>query len=171
MSSNTPKQVASPESDVSPRSQPTVKGDYFSLARKQVSVAVAADDEAKRTTRVPGVQTKHPVTFDVGNQGKETENTGDASATTPGETASSSGSSAPNSRKGSLGNVTFRAPQNPSLPQGLKKPHGGSRIRHASPPHRSSHDWPPQTRDDVHSPIQLGPLFWDSTPARIAVDA
>ncbi|KAI0476951.1 hypothetical protein F4859DRAFT_68895 [Xylaria cf. heliscus] len=135
MSDNTPKQVASPGSDVSPRSQPTAKSDYFSLTRKQKSVA-AADDKAKRTICVPHAQTKHPATFDAGSQGKETDNTGDASATTPGETASSSGSSAPNSRKGSLGNVTFRPPQNPLLPQGNKKPHGGSRIRHASPPHR-----------------------------------
>ncbi|KAI0115776.1 hypothetical protein GGR51DRAFT_502067 [Nemania sp. FL0031] len=134
MSNDTPTPVVSPESDVSPRSQPTAKGDYFSLSRKQDAVAVV--DPANRAACAPPVQSKHLVTFDVGTQAKEADNTGDASATTPGETASSSGSSAPNSRKGSLGNVTFRAPTNPSLPQGLKKPHGGSRIRDASPPHR-----------------------------------
>lgn len=133
MSNDTPTPVASPDSDVSPRSQPTPKGDYFSLTKRQEPVAI---DHAKRVVCAPHVQTKHLVTFSVGNHGKEADNTGDASATTPGETASSSGSSAPNSRKGSLGNVTFRAPKNPSLPQGLKKPHGGSRIRDASPPHR-----------------------------------
>jgi hypothetical protein len=134
MSGDEPTQVASPESDVSPRSQPTPKKrDYFSLEKKH---SIAATDHANRITRASFPGTKQLVTFDVGQQGKEIDNTGDASATTPGETASSSGSSAPNSRKGSLGNVTFRAPHNPSLPQGLKKPHGGSRIREASPPHR-----------------------------------
>ncbi|KAI1428543.1 hypothetical protein F5Y12DRAFT_711178 [Xylaria sp. FL1777] len=134
MSGDKSTPVVSPESDVSPKSQPTPKGDYFSLARKQKPVAV---NDTNRSTCVSHTETKHLVTFNVGNHAKETENTGDASATTPGETASSSGSSAPNSRKGSLGNVTFRAPHNPSLPQGLKKPHGGNRIREASPPHRS----------------------------------
>ncbi|KAJ2991726.1 hypothetical protein NUW58_g2417 [Xylaria curta] len=134
MSDGTPKPVVSPESDVSPKSQPMAKRDYFSLAKKQQPGAI--DDAKHIITRASYIQTKHLVAFDVGDQGKETDNTGDCSATTPGETASSSGSSAPNSRKGSLGNVTFRAPRNPSLPQGLKKPHGGSRIREASPPHR-----------------------------------
>ncbi|KAI1203741.1 hypothetical protein F5X97DRAFT_317757 [Nemania serpens] len=125
--------VASPESDVSPCSQSTVKGDYFSLAKTQAPTAI---DDAQRNTCTSLVRARPPVALVIGNQGRETDNTGDASATTPGETASSSGSSALDSRKGSLGNVTFQAPHNPSLPQGLKKPHGGSRIRDASPPHR-----------------------------------
>ncbi|TGJ85629.1 hypothetical protein E0Z10_g3164 [Xylaria hypoxylon] len=134
MSGDKSKPVASPESDVSPKSQPTPKGDYFSLAKKKQEPVTV--DVANRATHAPHIEAKHLVTFRVGTHGREIDNTGDASATTPGETASSSGSSAPNSRKGSLGNVTFRAPHNPSLPQGLKKPHGGSRIRDASPPHR-----------------------------------
>ncbi|GAW24275.1 hypothetical protein ANO14919_138580 [Xylariales sp. No.14919] len=136
MSGDKSKLVVSPESDVSPKSHPTPKGDYFSLAKKKQEPATVAVDVTNRITHAPHAETKHPVTVHIRNHGKETDNAGDASATTPGETASSSGSSAPNSRKGSLGNVTFRAPHNPSLPQGLKKPHGGSRIRDASPPHR-----------------------------------
>ncbi|KAI3343655.1 hypothetical protein F4824DRAFT_493909 [Ustulina deusta] len=133
MSGDKSKPVVSPESDVSPKSQPKSKGDYFSLARKQAPVAVG---HINRTSCASHIETKHHITLAAGKHAKETDNTGDASATTPGETTSSSGSSAPNSRKGSLGSVTFRAPHNPSLPQGLKKPHGGSRIRDASPPHR-----------------------------------
>ncbi|KAI1162306.1 hypothetical protein F5B18DRAFT_652783 [Nemania serpens] len=135
MSDDKPAPVASPESDVSPSSQATVRGDYFSLA-KTTPKPVATGD-ARPNTCVPPAHARHPLAFEVGNQGRETDNTGDASATTPGETASSSGSSAPESRKGSVGYVTFRPPDNPSLPQGLKKPHGGTRIREASPPHRS----------------------------------
>ncbi|GAP86535.1 putative universal stress protein [Rosellinia necatrix] len=133
MSGDELKPVVSPESDASPTSQPITKGDYFSLAKRR---APTTDDDAERSLRTPRAHAKNPVSFDLGSRGRDMDNTGDASATTPGETASSSGSSAPNSRKGSLGNVTFRAPQNPSLPQGLKKPHSSRRIREASPPYR-----------------------------------
>ncbi|KAI5928434.1 hypothetical protein F4810DRAFT_705376 [Camillea tinctor] len=131
--------VKTPGSDVSPGSQPTPKKfDYFSLERRKT----ARTSSAKGS---PGgvAATEARVTNDAKDKSKlkETENTGDASATTPGETGSSSGSSEPPSRKDSISSVTFRAPRNPSLPQGLKKPHGGSRIRDASPPHRSRMRW------------------------------
>jgi len=133
--------IASPESDISPKSQTTPrKNDYFSLEKKEQPDAAGHADGNTCTPKVSG-ENKQNVTFEVGSQARETDNTGDASATTPGETTSSSGSSAPNSRKGSLGNVTFLAPNNPSLPRGQKKPHGGSRIRDASPPYRRLVDY------------------------------
>ncbi|KAI1334155.1 hypothetical protein F5Y15DRAFT_298014 [Xylariaceae sp. FL0016] len=140
MSGDLATPVRSPASDISPRTQPTAsKPDYFSVdkmdspmqtpdtnAGKGPSDGGAAPGESKRTITIVEAKSK----------GKEVENTGYASASTPGDTASSSGgSSVPPSRKNSLGNVTFRAPRNPTLPQGLKKPHGGTRIRDASPPH------------------------------------
>ena len=38
-------------------------------------------------------------------------------------------------RKSSVSSVTFRKPQNPSLPQGDHQVTGGSRLRASSPPH------------------------------------
>ncbi|KAI0816614.1 hypothetical protein GGR55DRAFT_245871 [Xylaria sp. FL0064] len=81
MSGDQSTPVVSPESDVSPKSQPTLKGDYFSLTRKQKPVAA---DDASRAPGASHGETKHLVAFRVGNHGKETDNTGDASATTPG---------------------------------------------------------------------------------------
>ncbi|KAI1640164.1 hypothetical protein F4809DRAFT_518641 [Biscogniauxia mediterranea] len=129
-----------PGSDVSPGSQPTPKKfDYFSLERRKTARASSAKTSP---SGVAATEAQVTTCNDAKDKSKlkETENTGDASATTPGETGSSSGSSEPRSeppsRKDSISSVTFRAPRNPSLPQGLKKPHGGSRIREASPPHR-----------------------------------
>ncbi|KAI2613297.1 hypothetical protein GGR54DRAFT_643093 [Hypoxylon sp. NC1633] len=139
MSGGLPTPVRSPGSDVSPKSQPfSKKSDYFTLEKKS-SLTTGADSpqgSAKSTPRA-GPAERVGVVVDVKGKGRETmENTGDASATTPGETASSTGSSGPPSRKGSISSVTFAPLRNPKLPQGLKKPHAGSRIRAASPPHR-----------------------------------
>ncbi|KAI1101980.1 hypothetical protein F4804DRAFT_334717 [Jackrogersella minutella] len=137
MSGGLPGQVRSPKGDASPKSQPTQKKtDYFNLEKKPISVpgVESPQSSGKSTPRARSAQ--QPV-IDIKGKGKEIiESTGDASATTPGETASSTGSSGPPSRKGSIASVTF-APRNPGLPQGQKKPHAGQRIRAASPPHRS----------------------------------
>ncbi|KAI1803561.1 hypothetical protein F4811DRAFT_553792 [Daldinia bambusicola] len=138
MSGGLPTPVRSPESDASPKSQPpsSKKTDYFSLDRKTspFSRSASAQNSAKSTPRAGLVQR---AVVEPKGKGKETaESTGDASATTPGETASSAGSSGPPSRKASISSITFAPPRHPSLPQGLKKPHAGSRIRAASPPHR-----------------------------------
>ncbi|KAI1826220.1 hypothetical protein F4861DRAFT_537328 [Xylaria intraflava] len=130
MSGGNLKQVISPECDVSPGRQPTSKDNNTAT-----QAAIVAGDEG-RSTRTSEDGTKQHVNFDVRKQAGETDKTSSASTATTGETSSTSGSSASNSRKGSLANVTFRPPDNPSLPQGLKKPHGGSRIRDASPPYR-----------------------------------
>ncbi|KAI0851650.1 hypothetical protein F5Y00DRAFT_259138 [Daldinia vernicosa] len=136
MSGGLPTPVRSPESDVSPRSQPSSKKtDYFSLDKRTspLSRSSSARDSAKSTPRTSLVQ---PAATESKGKGKETaESTGDASATTPGETASSTGSSGPPSRKASISSISFAPPRHPSLPQGLKKPHAGNRIRAASPPH------------------------------------
>jgi hypothetical protein len=56
-------------------------------------------------------------------------------ASTPVRAYSNCGSP-PLSRTASIASVHFRQPRDPALPQGVKKPHGGHRIRDASPPHR-----------------------------------
>lgn len=143
--------VQSPESDVSPKSQPTPKGaDYFAHRPKQTS------SESKPTSETPDARTETnpPQTepesesivtqkdetsgkvVDVKGKGKEVEIPADASATTVGDSASSNGSSEPPSRKASVSSITWLAPRNPQLPQGNKRPHGAVRIRGASPPHR-----------------------------------
>lgn len=135
MSVDESKPIASPESGVSPKSQPVTKSsDYFNLERQQ-------NDTVRHLEVIDRDPLKPAVTFETGNQDKEAPFPENASATTPEEITSSTSSSAATSRKGSIANVTFRAPYNPSLPQGLKKPHGGRRIREASPPHRRSVDF------------------------------
>ncbi|OTB17712.1 hypothetical protein K445DRAFT_20182 [Daldinia sp. EC12] len=137
MSGGLPTPVRSPEGDVSPKSQASSKKtDYFSLNKRTspLSGSSSTQNSAKSTPRASLVQR---AVAEPKGKGKETaESTGDASATTPGETASSAGSSGPPSRKASISSITFAPPRHPSLPQGLKKPHAGSRIRAASPPHR-----------------------------------
>lgn len=140
MSGGLPAPARSPADDVSPKSQPTHKTDYFALEKKNspvsdASTSTSSQDSAKSTPRA-GTAQQAGVDLEGKGKGKEiVENTGDASATTPGETASSTGSSGPPSRKGSISSVTW-APHNPSLPQGRKKPHVAGRIRAGSPPHR-----------------------------------
>ncbi|KAI1144348.1 hypothetical protein F5Y05DRAFT_24593 [Hypoxylon sp. FL0543] len=138
MSGGLPTVARSPDDNVSPRSQPSSKKtDYFTIEKKPSSVPSADSSQSSGKT-TPRAQASRQSATDVKGKGKEVvESTGDASATTPGETASSTGSSGPPSRKGSISSVTFAPPRHPSLPQGLKKPHAGSRIRAASPPHRS----------------------------------
>ncbi|KAI1457157.1 hypothetical protein F4805DRAFT_202516 [Annulohypoxylon moriforme] len=142
MSGGLPSRLRSPGEGVSPKSQSTLKKtDYFNLEKKPtptspVSAPDSQNSSGKSTPRAESARTA--IVVDAKGKAKEIiESTGDASATTtPGETASSTGSSGPPSRKGSISSVTFAPPRNPSLPQGLKKPHAGSRIRAASPPHR-----------------------------------
>lgn len=143
--------VQSPESDISPRSQPTPKGvDYFAHRPKRTSPesepAVGASDVRAETSpsqlesqpENTGSQQDKPGgnAVDVKGKGKEIEIPADASATTVGDSASSNGSSEPSSRKASVSSITWLAPRNPTLPQGNKRPHGAGRIRGASPPHR-----------------------------------
>ncbi|KAL7627154.1 hypothetical protein AAE478_003930 [Parahypoxylon ruwenzoriense] len=144
MSGDIPTPVRSPESDVSPKSQPTPrKADYFALEKKGSSSSSLNTPQSSSQSITPRFELAQRAVFDLKGKGKEiVENTGDASATTPGETASSTGSSGPPSRKGSISSVTFAPPRNPSLPQGLKKPHAGSRIRAASPPHPTLRHFP-----------------------------
>ncbi|CAJ2505995.1 Uu.00g001250.m01.CDS01 [Anthostomella pinea] len=135
MSGDTPTPaVRSPASGVTPKPIPE-KSDYFAAEKKQPGLPPDANSGVG--VGAPRADAERRVLIvDAKGKGKEVENTGCAMATTPGEAASSSGSSEPPSRKGSLGGVTFQALRNLSLPQGLKKPHGGTRIREASPPHR-----------------------------------
>lgn len=137
MSGGLPAPVRSPEDDVSPKTLPThKKTDYFALDKKGSPVSSTSPQDSAKSTPRAGIAQQAEI--DVKGKGKEketVENTGDASATTPGETASSTGSSGPPSRKGSISSVSW-APHNPSLPQGRKKPHAAGRIRAASPPHR-----------------------------------
>ncbi|OTA89573.1 hypothetical protein M434DRAFT_34254 [Hypoxylon sp. CO27-5] len=137
MSGGLPTAARSPDDNVSPKSQPTPKKtDYFTIEKKPSPVP-SADSSQSSGKSTPRAQSAQQSATDLKSKGKEiVESTGDASATTPGETASSTGSSGPPSRKGSISSVTFAPPRNPSLPQGLKKPHAGNRIRAASPPHR-----------------------------------
>lgn len=138
MSGGLPVPAGSSGEDVSPKSQPppNKKTDYFTLEKKSSPIpgADSPQDSAKSTPRASSAQ---QLRFDLKGKEKEivVDNTGDASATTPGETASSLGSSGPSSRKGSISSISF-APRNPSLPQGQKKPYAAGRIRAASPPHR-----------------------------------
>ncbi|KAK7753456.1 hypothetical protein SLS62_004531 [Diatrype stigma] len=143
--------VQSPESDISPRSQPTPKGvDYFAHRPKRTSPesepavdapkvrAETSPSQAEAQPDVPANQQDKSGgnTIDVKGKGKEIEIPADASATTVGDSASSRGSSEPSSRKASVSSITWLAPRNPTLPQGNKRPHGAGRIRGASPPHR-----------------------------------
>ncbi|KAI1469210.1 uncharacterized protein F4812DRAFT_457751 [Daldinia caldariorum] len=150
MSGGLPTPVRSPGSDGSPKSQPTStkKTDYFSLDRRTspLSRSASAQNSAKSTPHAGLVQR---AVAEPKGKGKETaESTGDASATTPGETASSAGSSGPPSRKASISSISFAPPRHPSLPQGIKKPHAGSRIRAASPPHRSSQGYSSESESE-----------------------
>ncbi|KAK8091936.1 hypothetical protein PG997_002297 [Apiospora hydei] len=124
--------VQSPASDASPRSQPTPRrGDYF-------------DDAGRRAAQTSSPNNAQPSSS---SRAEVKDDTSASSVSTPGnetvpspgaETAPSPGSSGPGplSRKPSVSSVSFRQPNNPKLPQGQKKPHGSSRIRDASPPHR-----------------------------------
>ncbi|KAI8963525.1 hypothetical protein F5Y11DRAFT_142249 [Daldinia sp. FL1419] len=138
MSGGLPTIAKSPESDISPKSQPSSKKtDYFSLDKRTSPLSGSSSTQnSARSTPRPSLLQRAATEPKI--RVKETaESTGDASATTPGETASSTGSSGPPSRKASISSITFAPPRHPSLPQGLKKPHAGNRIRAASPPHRS----------------------------------
>lgn len=130
MSGDTVTPVQSPESDISPRSQPTPQQSYFDKAKREGP----SDDGSSEGSSKHDVSRK-PSNMGLEGERKEMDTMSDASATTPGDTAPSPSSTAPPSRKTSISSVTFRKPRT-TLPQGLKKPHGGSRIREASPPHR-----------------------------------
>ncbi|RYP69376.1 hypothetical protein DL770_008259 [Monosporascus sp. CRB-9-2] len=143
--------VRSPNSGVSPKSQPTAKGiDYFAHRPKRTSPGTTGDSSTARTdSSSPRNSSQEEVTATqqaetnenaphVKGKRKEVEIPADASATTAGDSESSNNSSGPSSRKASVSSITFLAPRNPSLPQGNKRPHGAGRIRGASPPHRSA---------------------------------
>jgi hypothetical protein len=129
--------LRTPESDISPKSQPVQKQkDYFTHQKKD-SGAVLPMRPDSGAQPVQGEASRRPELESHGKD-KEADNDSDASATTPGETAPSPGSSSePPSRKMSISSVTFRQPANPALPQGIKKkPLDARRRRAASPPHR-----------------------------------
>ncbi|RYP43960.1 hypothetical protein DL768_009530 [Monosporascus sp. mg162] len=165
--------VRSPDSGVSPKSQPTAKGvDYFAHRPKKASPGTTGDSSTARinssSPRSEGQEEATATQQEETNKNaphvkgkrKEVEIPADASATTAGDSASSNNSSGPSSRKASVSSITFLAPRNPSLPQGNKKPHGAGRIRGASPPHRrfESHvafDNIPLGESTEHNPISL----------------
>ncbi|RYO92241.1 hypothetical protein DL764_008153 [Monosporascus ibericus] len=165
--------IRSPDSGVSPKSQPTAKGvDYFAHRPKKTSPGTTDDSSAARTDssspRSPGQEEATATQQEDTNENaplvkgkrKEVEIPADASATAAGDSASSNNSSGPSSRKTSVSSITFLAPRNPSLPQGNKRPHGAGRIRGASPPHRrfESHvafDNIPLGESTEHNPISL----------------
>ncbi|RYP31805.1 hypothetical protein DL767_005536 [Monosporascus sp. MG133] len=165
--------VRSPDSGVSPKSQPTTKGvDYFAHRPKKPSPGTTGDSSTARTysssprngSQEEATATQREETNEnaphVKGKRKEVEIPADASATTAGDSASSNNSSGPSSRKASVSSITFLAPRNPSLPQGNKRPHGAGRIRGASPPHRrfESHvafDNIPLGESTEHNPISL----------------
>ncbi|KAK7918110.1 universal stress protein family domain-containing protein [Apiospora marii] len=121
--------VQSPASEVSPRSQPTPRRrDYF-------------DDVGRQASQPSTPNNAHESNGESSSRAEVKDDTSASSISTPGnETVPQPrpGSSGPGplSRKPSVSSVSFRQPHNPKLPQGLKKPHGSSRIRDASPPHR-----------------------------------
>jgi hypothetical protein len=148
--------VPTPGSGISPKSHPTSKPqDYFTtdqMLQNETSTTSTTSTISSDASSDHGPGSNHPAFTEAGvpvhmvldavdkiggkaNE-KEVENDSDASATTPGEVPSPGSTSEPPSRKTSFSSVTFRHPRNPALPQGMKKPHGGSRIREASPPHR-----------------------------------
>lgn len=129
--------LRTPESGVSPKSQPTsAQKDYFTHQKKDSGAELPTRPE----NEVQPVRGQASASMELKSHGKdkEVENDSDASATTPGDTAPSPGSSSePPSRKMSISSVTFRQPNNPALPQGIKKkPLDAIRRRAASPPHR-----------------------------------
>ncbi|KAI5862302.1 hypothetical protein GGS23DRAFT_91943 [Durotheca rogersii] len=142
MSGGRPAPVKRSESQVSPKSRQTAtRSDYFTIEKKGGPSSGANTPQSSSQSIASRFESAQRAVFDPKGKGKgkeATESTGDVCATTPGETGSSTGSSGPPSRKGSVSSVTFAPPRNPLLPQGLKKPHAGSRIRAASPPHRRS---------------------------------
>ncbi|ORY69598.1 uncharacterized protein BCR38DRAFT_88722 [Pseudomassariella vexata] len=136
MSEDKLNSLQSPASNVSPRSQPMPKQkNYFESKKDGGSNNAVAGAPLERTAGGGVIYEVGHV--DLKGKGKDIDNTSDASATDPGDAAMSPGSRVPLSRKASVSSVTFRKPQDPALPQGAKKPHGGRRIRDASPPHRS----------------------------------
>ncbi|KAK8108806.1 universal stress protein family [Apiospora sp. TS-2023a] len=127
--------VQSPTSDVSPRSQPTPRRrDYFDNAGRQ-----AAQPSTPNNAHANNGESSLRAEVKDDTSASSISTPGNETVPSPGaETAPSPGSSGPGplSRKPSVSSVSFRQPHNPKLPQGLKKPHGSSRIRDASPPHR-----------------------------------
>ncbi|KAI1862736.1 uncharacterized protein JN550_010073 [Neoarthrinium moseri] len=135
--------LQSPESGVSPKSQPTPKqADYFPGDKQPETTTAPGDDSDDLPEHTEAgasiIEVAAGAQLDTKGKDKEMDNDSDASATTPGDTAPSPGSSSePPSRKMSISSVTFRQPSNPSLPQGLKKkPLDAARRRDASPPHQ-----------------------------------
>ncbi|KAH6661174.1 hypothetical protein BKA67DRAFT_77421 [Truncatella angustata] len=144
MADNQQAVAETPESNISPKTQPSREEDGYFPASPEPGNADEDDGPELPTQTESGAQIieirpgdKIP---DLVRKSKDDdlENDSDASATTPGDTAPSPGStSEPPSRKMSISSVTFRQPTNPSLPQGLKKkPLDATRRRAASPPHR-----------------------------------
>ncbi|KAK8022361.1 universal stress protein family domain-containing protein [Apiospora rasikravindrae] len=130
--------VQSPASDVSTRSQPTPRrGDYFDNAGRRAAQTSSPNNFHKNNAEPSSSSSRAEVKDDTSASSVSTP--GNETVPSPGaETAPSPGSSGPLplSRKPSVSSVSFRQPHNPKLPQGQKKPHGSSRIRDASPPHR-----------------------------------
>ncbi|RYP66458.1 hypothetical protein DL771_007787 [Monosporascus sp. 5C6A] len=165
--------VRSPDSGVSPKSQPTVKGvDYFAHRPRKTNPGTTGDSSTARTDssslRSEGQEEATATNPEETNENaphvkgkrKEVEVPADVGVTTTGDSASSNNSSGPSSRKASVSSITFLAPSNPSLPQGNKRPHGAGRIRGASPPHRrfESHvafDNIPLGESTEHNPISF----------------
>ncbi|KAH8178590.1 universal stress protein family protein [Sarocladium implicatum] len=114
---DTHQTVRSPDSDVSPSSKPN-NPEYFAPGEADTlknTVSKTTDSSDNNSEPKPGVSfgELHKPTEGIENK------TLDSSVR----------------RKSSVSSVTFRKPQNPSLPQGDHQVTGGSRLRASSPPH------------------------------------
>lgn len=136
--------VRSPEGAQPPRSKPAQQHHgYFDLGRKRrvlsnghahahsraaPDASPASDDTLANGTPASVESPDHR------SREKDGHNDHDESVASEILTVSTP-DSVPLTRETSMSSVTFRAPRI-TLPQGTKKPHGGRRIRDASPPHR-----------------------------------
>ncbi|KAK3322234.1 hypothetical protein B0H66DRAFT_601699 [Apodospora peruviana] len=141
----------SPNSDVSPRTRlPSSSADYFSQRPSSHKSPRAPASFA--ATKGDGLKALKPdilSPLDGASTGASTTSVSDDS-----RRPSQSGSDRPTtgSRKSSTASVTFRAPRNPSLPQGLPRKTDNRRLRESSP-----------------SPVSLSPSRMDAFPPMIRV--
>jgi len=127
-----PLAARSPDSDISPRTQPTQKaGEYFdavSPASKQEADSTATGRLRIDVERSSGPSTAPSTTTSVSVGGPD-------DSATHSRRPSHNDSDRPGvvSRKPSCASVQFRPPRNPSLPQGLPRKTDNRRLRESSP--------------------------------------
>ncbi|KAK3368164.1 hypothetical protein B0H63DRAFT_454965 [Podospora didyma] len=139
-SSSSPFQLAkSPDSDVSPRTTQG-DGDYFSPASgsgasssSQAVLATAAKEDGAASLNAASLIGASSTTASTTTSSSAPWEPGFNSERRPSQTSSDHPGPGAMSRKSSSASVSFRAPRNPSLPQGNPRKTDNRRLRESSP--------------------------------------